>query len=138
ARPAPRAGRRAPRSGGAARTPGAAAPAGRAPGQAPRPGPRPSPGGAVPGAPPPRRRAPPPREGDRGRAARGGGRLERRASARRGAWLMDLYLIRHGIAEPRGTRPKDDERRLTPDGKKKLKRVVRGLERIGVKIDRLY
>jgi phosphohistidine phosphatase len=51
---------------------------------------------------------------------------------------MDIYVIRHGIAEPRGTREDDDARRLTARGRRRLAGVVRGLRRLGVRLDRLY
>ncbi len=42
---------------------------------------------------------------------------------------MDLYLVRHGAAEPRGGQP-DGERGLTPEGAEKAAQVARGLERL--------
>jgi phosphohistidine phosphatase len=37
---------------------------------------------------------------------------------------MELYLLRHGIAEDRATTGRDADRRLTDDGRKKLRRVL--------------
>ncbi len=39
---------------------------------------------------------------------------------------MELYIVRHGIAEPRGEDP-DAERALTPKGAARMARVARGL-----------
>jgi len=47
---------------------------------------------------------------------------------------MDLYMVRHGIAEARDGRP-DGERRLTSEGKEKTTQVARGLERLGCRPD---
>ena len=42
--------------------------------------------------------------------------------------LYTLYLVRHGIAEPRGERwPDDDLRPLSPEGTTRMKRAARGL-----------
>jgi phosphohistidine phosphatase len=51
---------------------------------------------------------------------------------------MDLYLIRHAPAEPRDADRADAARALTPRGAKKWARAVRGLKRLGVRLDRLY
>jgi len=51
---------------------------------------------------------------------------------------MEIFVIRHGIAEPHGAREDDDARRLTERGRRRLARVVRGLRRLGVRLDRLY
>jgi phosphohistidine phosphatase len=40
---------------------------------------------------------------------------------------MDLYLVRHGVAEPRGGKP-DGERALTAEGVEKTAQVARGLK----------
>jgi phosphohistidine phosphatase len=37
---------------------------------------------------------------------------------------MDLYILRHGIAEPRGGSKPDPERALTDDGRRKLRLVL--------------
>jgi phosphohistidine phosphatase len=42
---------------------------------------------------------------------------------------MDVYLVRHGSAEPRGGKP-DGERALTPEGAEKTAQVARGLKRL--------
>ena len=49
-----------------------------------------------------------------------------------------LYLLRHGIAVPPGTPDiPDDERPLTSEGEKGVRRVARGLRRLGIKLDRI-
>jgi phosphohistidine phosphatase len=49
----------------------------------------------------------------------------------------ELYIMRHGIAEDRGSPGiSDDARRaLTPEGKKKVSDIARGLARLGVTFD---
>jgi phosphohistidine phosphatase len=48
----------------------------------------------------------------------------------------ELYLVRHGIAEPRGEAwPDDAKRPLTEQGMSRLKRSARALVRLGVSID---
>lgn len=46
-----------------------------------------------------------------------------------------LYLVRHGIAENPAPGRRDFERRLTPDGARKIARAARGLRRLGVHPD---
>src|SRR5215469_14985125 len=49
---------------------------------------------------------------------------------------FELYLIRHGVAEERGEAWTDDgQRPLTDDGKSKLRKVARGLVRLGASFD---
>jgi len=49
-----------------------------------------------------------------------------------------LYLLRHGIAVPHGTPDiPDDDRPLTSEGEKGVKKVARGLRRLGIKLDRI-
>ena len=49
---------------------------------------------------------------------------------------MDLYVLRHGVAEERGAEYVDDgERPLTSRGMKRMARQVRGLRSLGVSID---
>ena len=43
---------------------------------------------------------------------------------------MDLLIIRHGIAEARSSGGDDDSRRLTDDGRKKMRRGAKGLIRL--------
>ena len=46
---------------------------------------------------------------------------------------MRLYLVRHAIAEPHGTRAiSDDERHLTDEGIKKMKQAARGLRSLDI------
>ncbi len=41
---------------------------------------------------------------------------------------MELYLIRHGIAEERSAEIQDEERVLTKEGRQKTKKVAQRLE----------
>ena len=48
----------------------------------------------------------------------------------------ELYIMRHGIAVVRGSHFEDDSKRpLTPAGKKKVKEIANGLQRLGVVVD---
>ncbi len=51
---------------------------------------------------------------------------------------MQLFLIRHAAAVPRRPRLDDADRPLTPKGRRRWHRAVRGLERLGLSFDRLY
>ncbi|ADD27959.1 phosphohistidine phosphatase SixA [Meiothermus ruber] len=51
---------------------------------------------------------------------------------------MKLYLIRHAIALEAAPGQTDDERPLSEEGIQKFTEVVRGLKRLGVRLDRLY
>ncbi len=47
-----------------------------------------------------------------------------------------LYIVRHAIADERGEAyPNDAKRPLTPSGKAKFRKAVRGLSALGVKLD---
>jgi phosphohistidine phosphatase len=49
-----------------------------------------------------------------------------------------LYLVRHGIAVPPGTPGiADGDRPLTPRGRRRTRRVARGLEALGLEVDRI-
>ena len=50
---------------------------------------------------------------------------------------MDLYLVRHGLAESRAAYGGGDDprRRLTEDGERRLRAVCHGLGRLGVEVD---
>jgi phosphohistidine phosphatase len=49
---------------------------------------------------------------------------------------IQLYLIRHGIAEERGEAwPDDTKRPLTDEGMARLRKSARGLDRLGVALD---
>lgn len=50
---------------------------------------------------------------------------------------MQLFVIRHGIAEDAGPGQDDASRELTDDGERKLKKIVKGLRRLGVDFDRI-
>jgi len=47
---------------------------------------------------------------------------------------MELYVIRHGIAEDAGPGQDDAERALTSDGEKKLRREVKGLRELALDV----
>lgn len=51
---------------------------------------------------------------------------------------MQLFLVRHAIAVPASPDFPDAARPLTPDGRRRFEKVVRGLDRLDVKLDRLY
>ena len=50
---------------------------------------------------------------------------------------MDLYILRHGIAQPReiSTAMKDGERRLTDEGKRKMRRIAKGMKAMDLTFD---
>lgn len=50
---------------------------------------------------------------------------------------MDLYVVRHGIAEERRAGLPDAERELTGKGKKRFSRCVEALVHLGVRFDRI-
>src|SRR3712207_3316757 len=47
---------------------------------------------------------------------------------------MELYLVRHGKAEPGDD---DARRRLTPEGREMVQRVARSLDSAGIRVDRI-
>jgi phosphohistidine phosphatase len=52
--------------------------------------------------------------------------------------MLELYLIRHGIAAERGKEwPDDSKRPLTPGGISRLRKAARGLNAIGVSFDQI-
>lgn len=51
---------------------------------------------------------------------------------------MEIFLVRHAIAVPASPDFPDAARPLTPEGRKKFEKVVRGLERLDVSFDRLF
>lgn len=52
--------------------------------------------------------------------------------------MIRLYLLRHGIAVPPGTPGyDDDERPLTPKGRKRMRQIAFGLKCLGLKVDRI-
>lgn len=52
--------------------------------------------------------------------------------------MKQLYLLRHGIAQPHGTPGvAEDDRRLTPKGRKRMREVAEALLRLDLKLDRL-
>ena len=48
---------------------------------------------------------------------------------------MELYLVRHAAAVDRAEASSDEARTLTARGSERFARVVRGLDRIGVRLD---
>lgn len=54
-----------------------------------------------------------------------------------GRFLMELYVIRHAIAEPVGTGYEfsDEKRSLTEEGRSRMRDVVKGLKKLGVQLD---
>jgi phosphohistidine phosphatase len=50
---------------------------------------------------------------------------------------MELFLVRHASAVPRAEDLPDAERPLTDDGRKRFRQVARGLDRLGVRLDRV-
>ena len=48
---------------------------------------------------------------------------------------MELYLIRHGIAEEKGLGIKDEERSLTKEGRQKTEKVAQKLVKLGLNFD---
>jgi phosphohistidine phosphatase len=52
--------------------------------------------------------------------------------------MLELYLIRHGVAAERGKDwPDDSKRPLTPEGIARLRKSARGLNEIGVSFDQI-
>ena len=50
---------------------------------------------------------------------------------------MQLFVIRHGIAEDAAPGQDDASRELTEDGERKLKKIVKGLRRLDVDFERI-
>lgn len=50
---------------------------------------------------------------------------------------MELFVIRHATAVARNTHDPDVERALTPKGRKRFEKAVRGLDRLGARFDLL-
>src|SRR3954468_18121713 len=52
--------------------------------------------------------------------------------------MLELYLVRHGVAAERGKDwPDDSKRPLTPEGISRLRKSARGLAAIGVSFDQI-
>lgn len=52
--------------------------------------------------------------------------------------MLELYLIRHGVAEERGKEwPDDSKRPLTPEGIARLQKAVRGLNALDIAFDQI-
>src|SRR5580704_17747368 len=58
------------------------------------------------------------------RAARSTSQREDRPLTDNGSSFIELYLLRHAIAEDHSPSGRDADRRLTDDGRKKLRRVL--------------
>ena len=50
---------------------------------------------------------------------------------------MNLYLLRHGIAEERGTPGRDSERPLTGEGKDQLRSIGKAMKKMDLPFDRI-
>jgi phosphohistidine phosphatase len=61
--------------------------------------------------------------------------MPRAPPPRRVKRMMNLYLLRHGIAVSAEETAPDGERPLTPKGVKRLRKAARGLRRLGVSFD---
>ena len=48
---------------------------------------------------------------------------------------MELYLLRHAIAEEQSASQPDSERRLTREGARKMRRIAKGMKALGLKFD---
>jgi phosphohistidine phosphatase len=53
---------------------------------------------------------------------------------------MELYVIRHAIAEPLGTghQSSDENRPLTEEGRSRMHEVAQGLKKLGVQLDLIF
>ena len=52
--------------------------------------------------------------------------------------MDELYILRHGIAAEHGTPGiPDDERPLTPEGRRRMRQIARGLRRLDLRPDRI-
>ncbi len=51
---------------------------------------------------------------------------------------MELYLVRHGIAEPAAEAGSDADRKLAPEGRAVLTEIAQGLRALDVAPDRLF
>src|SRR5262249_59652483 len=52
--------------------------------------------------------------------------------------MDELYILRHGIAVEHGTPGiPDDERPLTPEGRRRMRQIARGLRRLDLRPDRI-
>lgn len=51
---------------------------------------------------------------------------------------MEIYIVRHAIAEEVSADGSDEGRELTPEGKKKMKEAASGFARMEKKIDRIF
>src|SRR4051794_33079654 len=55
---------------------------------------------------------------------------------RQGLHMSRLFVLRHGIAVPRGSAEvSDEDRPLTPKGPRRMRQIGRGLRRLGIELD---
>ena len=50
---------------------------------------------------------------------------------------MEIYILRHGIAVPRGSRgyKKDSDRPLTQEGEEKTRQIAKAMREMGLQFD---
>src|SRR5579863_3087078 len=48
---------------------------------------------------------------------------------------MDLYILRHAIAEERNPSGRDSERRLTEEGREKMRNAAKGMKALELEFD---
>src|SRR5215216_2819063 len=65
------------------------------------------------------------------------GKPQREMEPIRGSLQMELYFIRHAIAQQLGRKNDftDEKRALTSEGRERMREATRGLHRIGVEFD---
>ncbi len=51
---------------------------------------------------------------------------------------MEVYLVRHAIAEERSPQVQEEQRALTPEGSQRFALHVKALQRLGVKLDEIW
>ncbi|HWM85553.1 MAG TPA: histidine phosphatase family protein [Kofleriaceae bacterium] len=51
---------------------------------------------------------------------------------------MELFIVRHAVAVPQRPDLPDEARPLTPEGRHRFERAVRGMKKLGIDFDRLY
>ncbi|MCC6443193.1 MAG: phosphohistidine phosphatase SixA [Armatimonadetes bacterium] len=50
---------------------------------------------------------------------------------------MQLYFLRHGIAEDRQPGQEDSQRHLTPEGEAEMRAIAAGLAKLNIKLDKI-
>src|SRR5262245_43734150 len=51
---------------------------------------------------------------------------------------MDIYIVRHGIAEEGSRGMSDEKRALTSEGRKKMKEAAGGFAKLGLGVERVF